>query len=788
MTSGMPDPETYPKKPRSTRKKWYAVIIVLILLVSSFAVLSVLHPVKNKPEISVDTASNYLQAGATYTLSLKSNEPYKSITVYWGDNNETTINQSRDTLAISHVYNSSGVYYIHYKANFTTGIREFNTYIPVYVESAGINNRTSNGILTILNSSRSPVISNSNILFGNTSVNISIGNSGSPSNSTFKILNQTLYIYRNGSLDRSFFAGNTSKLTVFSGYYTMKLATETGNGTGTNYTTYYYMDIPVNPNAKIYLNTGNNSLVMDSLTPYTNLNPQEAYTKANLEILYNTEQLLIGKGNSGYFPEIASSLPASKNHINYTFHINKNVTFQNGIPVNAYDVYYSLVMDLLLENKKPQTPGWILAQYLLPGNYHNTNNYTNIMKAITYSNSSDIVTLNFTTHLNPNTVSGILSSPGSFISSAHYLSSHGENITWSQHGFNSFKARNYNYTMSLALSDGPYEIAFSTPGRYITLIRNPYFRGNSNNSVPTINSITIEYKSELPASYEGLRFNTSQLAAFPNSYPYVSSLPGVKPYNYSYNLSTIYNFNSDVNQTLLGKYVDGANLPSNLFSNITVREAFWNAYPGNNMRLAKDLWNSFISNSTEDKKFNLSSTAKYKGKPLVIPIFTTPLASGTNISLFEANLVKMIGNGSSFPIVSKPKSFINGYEYGGINPLPIYETLMPENMNISMYYNYLGNTMNYTHAYNNGFNYYSYNITDKNQSIIMHDLNLNISKLADNYNKTNITNIQHLLNSLHMYIIPLRNVEMTLYLQNYVIPENGTMNGQGIIFFNTLSI
>ncbi|HIH60940.1 MAG TPA: hypothetical protein HA289_07915, partial [Ferroplasma sp.] len=66
MNSSMPDPETYPKKPRSTRKKWYAVIIVLILLLSSLSLLSILHPEKAAPDISVDTAPNYIQAGSNY--------------------------------------------------------------------------------------------------------------------------------------------------------------------------------------------------------------------------------------------------------------------------------------------------------------------------------------------------------------------------------------------------------------------------------------------------------------------------------------------------------------------------------------------------------------------------------------------------------------------------------------------------------------------------------------------------------------------------------------------------
>ncbi|WP_337859800.1 ABC transporter substrate-binding protein [Ferroplasma sp.] len=797
MNSGMPDPETYPKNPRSTRKKWYAVIIVLILLLSSFIVLSALHTTQISPDVSVNTAPNYLYAGDNYTLSLKANEPYKTLTVYWGDNNQTILNYTSNTVTISHLYSSPGIYYIYYKANFTSGSKNFNIYIPVYVESLSNGNRTSNGMITIMKTSSPPVISSSNIFFGNTTANINTSNSGCPANSTFKILSQMLYIYTNGTLNRTMnvtVSGVDYNLTLFSGYYTLKLAIVTGNGTE-NYTTYYYMDIPVNPHAKVYINTVSDSIVMDSLTPYTNLNPQEAYSRADLEILYNTEQLLIGKGNSSYFPEIASSLPAKGNGINgnnYTFNISNNVKFQNGKPVTAYDVYYSLLMDIMLENKEPQTPGWILAQYLLPGNYHDTMNYTNIMKAITYSNTTNTITLNFTENINSDTVFNILSSPGTFISSASYLKSMGENLTFSQSGFKYFENRSNNYVMNSTFADGPYEVASYIPGHYITLVRNPYFKGTSNYSVPTINSVTITYKSQISSIYQDMRFNTSQIALFPETYPYISYITGVKPYNDTYNLSVMYDFNSNVNISALDKYVAGANLPKNLFSNITVREAFWYAYPGHNTTKAMELWKSFISNKTEINKFNLTVTPSvltYRYKPLVIPLFTTPLVSGLNLSEFETNLEKMAGTGNiTFPIEVVPVSFMQQYEKAGANLMPVYETTIPETTNLSLYYNELGNTMNYTYSYNNGFSYYLYNISNRSQSVLMNELNNNLSKLAANYNETNIRNVSSLLNGTYMYINASRSITMKLYMQDYIIPGYGAVNSYGIVLFNRISL
>ena len=783
MTSSMPDPETYPIKPRSTRKKWYAVIIVLVLILSSLAILSLLHPSRLEPEISVDVAPNYITVGQNYTITLKADESYKDVTIEWGDNNHTTLSYTGTSLSTSHVYSSPGIYYISYWANFSSIIYRSNTYIPVYVESPHISNKTASGIITIVNSSKPSVVLNSNIYSPGTLLNITLGNSSCPNNSTFTIEKQSLSEYKNGTILPGIPFNSTFKLQLSEGYYILKLSTITGNGTK-NYTTYYYMDIPVNPNATLFITTISDSIVIDSLTPFTNLNPQEACTEGDLQILYNTEEFLVGNGTSGYFPEIASSLP-KQDGTSYTFNISHNVRFQNGHAVTAYDVYYSLVMDLLLENKSPQTPGWILAQYLLPGNYHETNNYTNIMNAITYNKKNDTVTLNFTTNLSLNKVCSILSSPGTFISSAAYLATNGEIISFNETGFQAFKTKNSNYTMQDILSNGPYEIEKSVSGSYITLVRNPDFIGNTYNPLPKIDSITIQYKNSYSSMYQDMRFNTSQIATFPSSYPYISSIPGVS-YNVTYNMTTIYNFNSNINETLLGKYVTDKNIPFNLFSNITVREVFYNAYPGHNLTLAKSLWHSFINNATADKKYGLTKKSRYHNSSLIIPIFTESGISGPNILQFSSNLAKIIGNGSSFPIILESESFIDTHISQGINPMPLYEEILPE-MNDSMYYSYLGNTMNFTHPYDNGFYNYTFNITDKNQSVIMDHLNANISILIHNYNVTNLKNVKRLLDNLYMYISPLPGTfELRVYSQSYIMMHIA-VTPSGIILFNNIS-
>ncbi|MEM0139698.1 MAG: hypothetical protein QXZ44_03700, partial [Ferroplasma sp.] len=114
----LPEPVTSPEKPRSTNKKWHAVIIVLILVLSSFVVLAAVHPVKAEPEVKTDAAGNYLAAGDEYNLTLLSNQPFNNLTIQWGDNTNTSMNYSSSTVYLTHKYMDPGVYYISYSAYF----------------------------------------------------------------------------------------------------------------------------------------------------------------------------------------------------------------------------------------------------------------------------------------------------------------------------------------------------------------------------------------------------------------------------------------------------------------------------------------------------------------------------------------------------------------------------------------------------------------------------------------------------------------------------------------------
>ncbi len=806
MKYDIPEPQTYPIRPKSTRNKWYVVIVILIVVLSSMVAISLLHPRAITPETSVNVSSNYISAGSTYNITLKSNEVPKCIEIFWGDTQNSIVKASSKAITLSHIYNSPGIYYITYSVNYNNSPVASNEYIPVYVYG---NSYYGSGNIAVHNSSRNPIIPNSDIYANNTSFNFSLS-FNSPRNTSYSIFSSKLEVYKNGELieNSSLFQYNHSEhkyvnnnsiysmKNLTSGFYTLRLVLYTGivknHGIPSNiHTASFYLDVPVNSNnPHVYINTNNSAISYESASTFNTLDPQTGYTNPDMQILMNTEEFLLfhNETTGQYMPEIANMPNISHDNMTYTFHINGNVKFQNGQPVTAWDVKYSFVRDLLLEAHSPQTPGWILGQYLLPGNYYTSNTYMNITSAITCDNSTNNISLHFNQPMTQKKVYSIITSPGAFITSASFLESHDAGIPWNSTGFNQYKSNPENYAnthlKNSIMANGPYEI-FSISPDSIVLIRNPYFTGNSYNPPPSINTIKIYYVSSLSSVYQGLKLNISQIAQLPSRYSALSnSVSGIRSYNTSANLKEIYNFNSNINTSLLPSY-SYSNLPSRLFSNMDVREAFYNAFPGGNITLAKNQWDNFVNKSGAE--YNLTKTPTgfmYKNNSLVIPIFVNQVNSEVNITKYVQNLRRVV-TGASFPIITESSSVISSNEVYQKNPMPIYIT-DTNNYGTASYYSYYGNLLNYSHLYTNGFSMQLYNSTHKNQTKLMNILNSEIVNLTENNNSTNIKRVQKTMKELYFYI-PAENLTInTYYTRGIEIKANPVVHNYNVILFNYL--
>ncbi len=541
------------------------------------------------------------------------------------------------------------------------------------------------------------------------------------------------------------------------------------------YTTSYWVDLPVFNKAAYNVpvvgfpayvpSTGaSGSFLRAELETggYKTLDPAVEYDTVSYEIVMNTLLPLVsynGSSSSSFIPMLAKELPSTTNggintnyanytvkapwggsyavHIapyeNYTFYINNASKWQDGSSVKAWDVMYSFVRTLLFDAGSPGTPGWIQAQYLLPGNYYATNTFWNITQNMTVNNATNSITFHFQQPMNPALVFETFGqTSGAQIADANWLIQHGAGITWSSAGFQAYKAQgnagNYNtYIQNNIMADGPYTLAYSVPSQEVVLQANPNFVSpNPYYTAPKIKTVVLQYIPEESTAYLELKSNYSQSSTIPtSSWNQVQQLQqaGIiaKPIQFPTLDIFWYNFNANVNTTMLAGQVSSANLPSTLFDSLSVRRAFAYAYnynyylnqqvgnaiyneqfasnyagmlppgmlgvmnltvlnqttnnhvPYYNLSIAQNYWNTFV-NGPMAKAMGISTSSQYNGKALNVPIFIfsadpVDLAGATT---WGQTLQKVIP-GLQFEVVPTPFPTLLGNQVQGQNPMPVYE-------------------------------------------------------------------------------------------------------------------
>ncbi len=544
------------------------------------------------------------------------------------------------------------------------------------------------------------------------------------------------------------------------------------------YTTSYWVDLPVFNQAAynvpvvgfpayVPTTSASGSFLRAELETggYKTLDPAIAYDTVSYEIIMNTMLPLVsynGSSSSSFVPMLAKELPSVANggintnyanytvkspwgssyavnvtpYENYTFYINNATKWQDGSSVKAWDVMYSFTRTLLFDAGSPGTPGWIQAQYLLPGNYYATNTFWNITQNMTVNNATNSITFHFQQPMNPNlTFETFGQTSGAQITDAKWLIQHGAGITWSAAGFEAYKAQgnagNYNtYVQNNIMADGPYTLAYSVPSQEVVLQANPNFASpNPYYTTPKVKTVVLQYIPEESTAYLELKSNYSQSSNIPTSnWNQVLQLQkaGIiaKPIEFPTLNLFWYNYNANVNTTMLAGQVSSANLPSTLFDSLNVRRAFAYAYnynyylnqqvgnaiyntqfasnyagmlpagmlgnmsmkvlngttgnhvPYYNLSQAKSDWNAFIHGkmATAMGVTNSSGTDTYSGHALNIPIFIfsadpVDLAGATT---WGQTLQKVIP-GLQFEVVPTPFPTLLGNQVQGQNPMPIYE-------------------------------------------------------------------------------------------------------------------
>ncbi len=767
--TGGSEPIVPPRKPSSVAK-WQAITVVLILAVAALAVAYALKSPSSSSSTtgpSLPSISGYTPTatlGQSYGFDISVNSSFSNATFYFGDGTHTTYtatNVSNGMISVSHKYNTAGEYYIYYTMNFGKNmLNNAQSLIPLTVSPTITADQAIAQFSVNVSSSSSQAIKNTNIYYpgafftyfiGYTDINNSSYSVASQSYAT--LLNDVAVPSLSGTVNLSspIYTVNNAE----TGVYEVLITTTTGTGNASvgfsNLTTTTFMfDLPVFGNPGVYtapIFSTTSTFTNDEVVPsgFKTLDGAIGYDTVSYELMSNIYQYLVqynGSSNGSFFPELATNLPSaangeiSSNNMNYTFTIRANATWQDGTPVTAYDVYYSFVRTLLFDAGQPGTPGWIIAQVLLPGDYYTSNTYQNITTALTYDNSTNSITFHFVAPETPTYIFQLLASSGDFIMNANWLIAHGAGITFTQAGFNAYKAQgnavNYNqYVQFHAMADGPYMIEYVSPGSEVVLVANPDFQ-SPGPWYPAAKETTVNivYVSTYNTAVLNLESGSAQTAAgIPTT---VWSQVLAMQNNHIINIYPVptldiywFNINANVNLTMLSALYPTSNLPATLFTSLAMRQVLsytfnyqyyinqqlgnkvYNTIFGANyagmlptgMLYAQNLsnlvaagapaptfdlitahhyWSQFI-NSSANAVFGITSNGMYNGKQLSFPIITfdqDPVDEAA-AATWASNLSQVIfgtsADSGQFPVA--PTSFVNllGYMVQGQNPAPIYE-------------------------------------------------------------------------------------------------------------------
>jgi ABC-type transport system substrate-binding protein len=335
--------------------------------------------------------------------------------------------------------------------------------------------------------------------------------------------------------------------------------------------------------------------------------PQIDYESVGYEVILNTMGTLLvynGSSTSSFLPMLATEIPTvanggiNANYTQYTFTINSNLKFSNGNTITAYDVWYSMVRNMLFNGGAPGTPCWILSQYLIPDvtygtsimqSANDTTDYNAILNAITYNNATDTVTFNLISSQAPSLFFTALADPlGCGVLNAAWLQSVGAGITFSPAGFYAYQSQAYatNYNTQVQfnpVSSGPYQIKSYVPGQSVTLTPNTGFVGVP--GIPAVNNtVVIQWVKDPETAFNLFSSGAADIVTgLPSNYFPTLKTQQAAGQTDIYQTSALscffYVFNLNTSTSLMkSTFGSSYNVPTTYFANQLVREAFAYAF------------------------------------------------------------------------------------------------------------------------------------------------------------------------------------------------------------------
>ena len=367
---------------------------------------------------------------------------------------------------------------------------------------------------------------------------------------------------------------------------------------------------------------------------------------------------------------------------------------------------------------------------------------------MTVDNATNNITFHFQSSLSPTFVFETIGYD-LYIASANWMVAHGTaaqpalswkggnyTLPWNSAGFTKYQDQanqaDYNqYFVNNVLASGPYEISYTVPSSSVVLVKNPsYVSPNKWVSAASIDTVVIQYVGQPSTNYLLLSSGQAQSAGLPSSnWGQVVSMEN-QGIVHDYGLPTLsifwYNYNANVNETMLKGLDPSANLPFSMFTNLNLRKAFSYAYnyvysvqsqfgnpsyptttfaemyagmlpagmafsqsihdlntssnttgvPYFDLAMAKHYWELAVgsgSDPTSLASLGVNDTGTYNSKALNIPVYIFS-ADPDSLAATTSWVQYLHGvTGITFSVIPTDFTQLLAYEVQGNNPMPVYE-------------------------------------------------------------------------------------------------------------------
>jgi ABC-type transport system substrate-binding protein len=454
------------------------------------------------------------------------------------------------------------------------------------------------------------------------------------------------------------------------GLYTVKLTLTTLNtssGATYNFTTLYTIAVSGgNVTYDLFKFKGNvpnpNVITVVENVPGGpfSFDPHIDYESVGFEVISNIIATLLiynGSSTSSFIPFVAEQIPTvenggiKNNYTVYTFKIRSGLYFENGDPITAYDVWYSMIRALLFVGGTPGTGTWILAQYLIPGatigvpivtEDNKEEAFKMIMNAVTYDNATNTVTFHLVKPTPPSLFFTAIADPlAAGILNAKWLQKVGAGITFTPDGFLKYEqyANQGNYNDQVRydpIASGPYRIKQYVPGQYVILEPNPYFKGLPDIPKPNT-TVIIQWVKDPQTAYNLFVSGQADIVTgLPTSYfPSLKQLVAqgqAAIYQFPTLSEFFFVFNLNISQDGLKKLNPSYHIPSDYFANLYVRKAFAYAFD----------YVNYLQNILGNAKYGFEFGKGYAG--VIIPglPYYTPPEEFTGVPTYNLTYAKQL--------------------------------------------------------------------------------------------------------------------------------------------------